>query len=288
MRRSPEELLAVAVAAARRGAVELRSHFGAALEVREKSHRRDLVTAADTASERAILAYLDAATPEIGLLSEEAGLTRAGEALWVVDPLDGTSNFARGYPIFSISIACVRPDGPLCGVVYDPTRDELFTAAAGSGARLNNRPLRVSAVEELAGAFFSTGFPYQPPADRRRMSDAVAALTAEAQDVRRGGSAAIDLAYVAAGRSEVHVELNLAPHDVAAGVLLVREAGGHVEALRAPGTVNWPRGFVASNGGPLHALVRDPIATAFGLAPEPMGFHALFDAHSERGPLNRD
>ena len=276
MRRTPEELLAVAVGAARLGADELRAQFGAALDIREKTHRRDLVTAADTASERAILSYLTGATPEIGLLSEEAGLTRAGEALWVVDPLDGTANFARGYPICSISIACVRPEGPLCGVVYDPFRDELFAAALGAGARLNDHLLRVSAVEELGGAFFSTGFPYQPAADRRRMADAVAALAAEAQDVRRGGSAAIDLAYVAAGRSEAHIELNLAPHDVAAGVLLVREAGGTVEALRARGANGWPRGFVASNGGALHAVVRDPIATAFGLAAEPLRFDALF------------
>ena len=276
MQRSAEELLGVAVAAAQLGAVQLRAAFGSTVAAREKTHRRDLVTAADTASERAILAHLSVATPEIGLLSEEAGLVSRGAALWVVDPLDGTSNFARGYPIWSISIACVQPSGPLCGVVYDPLREELFSATRGGGAFLNGRRLRVSAVAELAGALFSTGFPYQPPADRRRMLEAVAALTVEAQDVRRGGSAAIDLAYVAAGRTEAHLELNLAPHDVAAGVLLVREAGGRVEALRAPGAAGWPRGFVASNSTVLHALLRDPIAAAFALEREPLTFEALF------------
>ena len=271
-----DALLATAEQAARAGANVLLAAFGGTQEARLKAHRRDLVTAADTASERAILAVLADASAEIGLLSEEAGLTRAGvDALWVVDPLDGTANFARGYPIFSISIACVAPDGPLCGLIYDPLRDELYRATRGGGARLGERTLRVSDTQELAGAFVSTGFPYFPSEDRRRMADTIAAIATEAQDLRRGGSAALDLAYVAAGRAEAHVELNLAPHDVAAGVLLVREAGGRVEALVGAST-GWPRGFVASNGGALHAAVRDPISAAFSLRPAPLSFASLF------------
>jgi myo-inositol-1(or 4)-monophosphatase len=270
------ELLMVAERAALAGAQALLTAFGGAQAARQKSHRRDLVTAADTDSERAILAILATASDAIGLLSEEAGLTRPGaQALWVVDPLDGTANFARGYPVFSISIACVAPDGPLCGLIFDPLRDELYTATRGGGARLGNRPLRVSEAGELGGAFISTGFPYYPSEDRRRMADVVAALATEAQDVRRGGSAALDLAYVAAGRSEAHIELNLAPHDVAAGVLLVTEAGGRVQALRADAN-GWPRGLVASNGSPLHNAVRDPVATAFALQAAPLSFASLF------------
>jgi len=279
MPRSTEELLAIATAAAQRGAEVLRAAFGQTQAARRKSHRRDLVTAADTASERAILTALAEATPEIGLLSEEAGVTRPSTTLmWVVDPLDGTSNFARGYPIFSISIACVAPDGPLCGVVLDPLRGELFRVIRGGGAWLGDRRLRVSTAAALPDAFFSTGFPYFPADDRRLMAEAVAALLVEAQDVRRGGSAAIDLAYVAAGRSEAHIELHLAPHDVAAGTLLVTEAGGRVEALQSPGAEGWSRGLIASNGTVLHTVIRDRIAAPFGLVPAPLSFAALFAA----------
>jgi myo-inositol-1(or 4)-monophosphatase len=269
-------LLVVAEEAARAGAQVLLSAFGGAQTARQKSHLRDLVTAADTASEHAILAILATVSGEIGLLSEEAGLTRPGaRALWIVDPLDGTANFARGYPIFSISIACVAPDGPLCGLILDPLRDELYMATRGGGARLGDRQLHVSEASELGGAFVSTGFPYFPSEDRRRMADVIAVLATEAQDVRRGGSAALDLASVAAGRSEAHIELNLAPHDVAAGVLLVMEAGGRVEALRKDAN-GWPRGLIASNGSLLHDAVRDPVAAAFALQAAPLSFNSLF------------
>lgn len=279
MPHSTEELLAIAITAARRGAEVLRAAFGQTQAARRKSHRRDLVTAADTASERAILAALAEATPEIGLLSEEAGVTRPNAALmWVVDPLDGTSNFARGYPIFSISIACVAPDGPLCGVVLDPLRRELFHATRGGGAWLGDRRLHVSTATALPDAFFSTGFPYFPVDDRRLMALAIADLLVEAQDVRRGGSAAIDLAYVAAGRSEAHIELNLAPHDVAAGTLLVAEAGGRVEALQTPSADGWARGLIASNGSALHEVLRARVAEPFGLVPAPLSFVTLFAA----------
>lgn len=273
-----DELLDAAIEGARRGAAELRAAFGHSIDARVKAHPRDLVTQADGASERAILAYLGARTPAIGLLAEESGLTRTGaDALWVVDPLDGTSNFARGYPIFSVSVGCVDRDGPLVGVVLDPARDELFSAGRGRGARLNGVPLQVSAAATLDRAFVSTGFPYFPPKQRRLAGEVFVELLVEAQDVRRGGSAAIDLAYVAAGRSEAHVELGLAPHDVAAGVLLVTEAGGRVDAMVAADAAGWPRGFLATNGTALHEQIGQRYTRPFGLGLASLRFASLFD-----------
>src|SRR5215472_7355979 len=217
----PDDLLEAAVDAARRAADVLTAAFGSTLDIRTKSHLRDLVTEVDTASERTIIGALEGRWPAIGILAEEAGLVRAGgEALWIVDPLDGTSNFAHGYPIFSISIACVDRQGPLVGLVLDPLRDELYTAIRGGGAFLKGRPLAVSGTERLEEALFSTGYPYFPPEQRRLAGEVFTEVMVVAAANRRGGSAALDLAYIAAGRSEAHFELNLAPHDVAAGVLL--------------------------------------------------------------------
>jgi myo-inositol-1(or 4)-monophosphatase len=278
----PAKLLEAAVEAARLGANELTAAFGASLEVRAKAHYRDLVTQADTASERAILATLGDQWPEIGLLAEEAGRTRPGrEATWVIDPLDGTFNFAHGYPVFSVSIACVDRAGALAGVVYDPLREELFTATRGGGAYLNGRAIRVSAVEHLEGALFTTGFPYYPPERRRRAGEVFTDVMVIAAAARRGGSAALDLAYVASGRSEAHYELHLSPHDVAAATLMVAEAGGYVQALAQVGDRGWPLGIVATNGAALHGELVSIVAAGFELRPEPFSFSSLFAAAEE-------
>ncbi len=272
-----DALLEAAVAAARAGADVLRAAFGSALDVQVKSDRRDLVTQADLASERAILSVLAGRWPQFGLLAEESGQTRRGQAgMWVVDPLDGTANFARGYPVFCISIALVDGEGPAVGVVFDPLRDELFTGARGSGAALNGRPLRVSAVADLADALFTSGFPYRPPARRRLGGEVFTEVMVRAGAARRSGSAALDLAYIAAGRSEAHYELHLAPHDVAAGVLLITEAGGTVEALAEPQRTGWPLGLLASNGGPLHEQIAGLAAPRFGLERRPLSFGSVF------------
>lgn len=279
------QLLDAAVAAARLGAAELRAAFGETLSVQTKSHGRDLVTNADMASERVILAALAARWPQIGLLAEESGAARAGgEALWIIDPLDGTANFAHGYPVFCVSIGLVDAVGPLVGVILDPLRDELFTATRGGGAFLNGRPLRVSAIDALDGALFTTGYPYFPPARRRLAGEVFTDVMVEAGAARRSGSAALDLAYIAAGRSEAHYELHLAPHDVAAGVLLVSEAGGEFEALAAPGEAGWPLGFLVSNGTALHARLRALVAPPFALQARPLSFAALFNPAAPAAP----
>lgn len=274
-----EALLELAVQAARLGANELRAGFGSALSIETKSHGRDLVTQVDLASERAILGVLSGRWPEIGLLAEETGLTRpGGEATWIVDPLDGTTNFTHGYPVFCVSIGCVDRQGPLVGVILDPLRDELFTAMRGQGAYLDGRRISVSAVDTLDEALFTTGWPYYPPERRRQAGLIFTEVMVAARDARRSGSAALDLAYIAAGRNDAHFELNLSPHDVAAGLLLVAEAGGRYEALAPPGHTGWPVGMLASNGKALHDQLAALIAEPQGLGRVPFSFESVFRA----------
>jgi myo-inositol-1(or 4)-monophosphatase len=187
------------------------------------------VTETDTLAEALILARLRDAFPGHRILAEEGGgdeWRAAGAPIWLIDPLDGTNNYAHGFPHVGISMALVADGGPVVGVVHDPLRDETFTAVAGGGTALNGRPVRVSAVERLADAFLATGFPY----DRRTAPDNNVArldhFLRRSQGVRRAGSATLDLAYVACGRFDGFWEIRLNPWDVAAGVLLVREAGG--------------------------------------------------------------
>jgi myo-inositol-1(or 4)-monophosphatase len=271
------ELVAAAEEAARHAGATLAAAFGGVQAATTKSHLRDLVTEVDLASERLILDLLGPRWPEIGLLAEETGLTRpATDALWVIDPLDGTANFSRGYPLFCVSIACVDREGPLAGVIYEPLRQELYSATRGGGATLDGRPIAVSTVTELSGALFTTGYPYFPPEQRRLAGEVFTEVMLEAAAARRTGTAALDLAHVAAGRSEVHYELNLAPHDVAAGILLVREAGGRVDMLRGEGETGWPRGTVATNGSPLHDELLAMIAPRFGMRAAPFSFASLF------------
>ena len=243
---APVELQAYreqAAAAARLGGAELRRFFGAGVEARLKTSSRDLVTEADLTSERCILDFIERRYPDHGWQSEEAG-TRPGRSplRWVIDPLDGTANFAHGYPHFAVSVALLYGERSVAGAVYDPLRDECFDAALGEGAALNGKVLHVSPVTTLDRALVSTGFPYTP--DRRSV---IADLTARAiervQMLRRSGSAALDCAYVAAG------------------LLLVREAGGRADEIRF---VDWPRGYLVSNGTPLHDQVLDLIRTFLG------------------------
>jgi myo-inositol-1(or 4)-monophosphatase len=189
----------------------------------------DLVTEADRASERLIVERLQAHWPEHGIVGEEGTRSEGGaEYLWYVDPLDGTTNFAHGYPVFCISIALARRDGQLeVGLLYDPTRDEMFTAERGNGAALNGEPIRVSKTTTLSESLLGTGF----PSHKRHKNPNIHfyhQLTLRSHGVRRAGSAALDLANVASGRYDGFWEFNLNPWDTAAGVLLVQEAGGTV------------------------------------------------------------
>jgi myo-inositol-1(or 4)-monophosphatase len=189
----------------------------------------DLVTEADRASEKLIVERLQARWPEHGIVGEEGTRSEAdAEYLWYVDPLDGTTNFAHGYPVFCISIALTRRDGQLeTGVLYDPTRDEMFSAERGAGATLNGKKLQVSKMTSLAESMLGTGF----PSHKRHKNPNIHfyhQLTLRSHGVRRAGSAALDLANVASGRYDGFWEFNLNPWDTAAGVLLVQEAGGVV------------------------------------------------------------
>jgi myo-inositol-1(or 4)-monophosphatase len=235
--------------------------FGGGIDARDKTGARDLVTEADLASERLILQFISERHPEHGWQSEEAGSSGGASPLyWVIDPLDGTANFAHGYPQFAVSVALMHQGRSIAGAVYDPLRDECFDAALGCDASLNGSPIRVSTVTALDRALVSTGFPYA--AERRR---AVADLTARAiervQMLRRSGSAALDCAYVAAGRSECHWEFILNLHDVAAGLLLVQEAGGIGEELQAPG---WPLGYIVSGTRSVRDAIVAMIHECFG------------------------
>ncbi|MEO7065340.1 MAG: inositol monophosphatase family protein [Rhodanobacter sp.] len=195
------------------------------LHVVEKQHL-DFVSEVDKLAEAEIVKELRRAYPDHAILAEESGATGKGPLTWVIDPLDGTHNYLRGIPHFCVSIALLDKGEPVYAVVFDPLRDELYTASKGDGAFMNDRRLRVSKRENLGGALIATGFPFRQRAHLDAQLDMTRALLGQAEDIRRSGSAALDLAYTAAGRYDGYFEIGLKPWDMAAGVLLVREAGG--------------------------------------------------------------
>ena len=201
------------------------------LQVVEKQ-RMDYASEVDGLAETEIVRELRRAYPEYAVLGEEGGAQKgsrgASRYTWVIDPLDGTSNYLHGIPHWCVSIALLENGEPLYGVVFDPLRNELFTASRGGGGALNERRIRIGERKDLTGAMLITGF---PPRERSRAPaqlDCLRELLVEAEDVRRTGSAALDLAWVACGRADAYFEAGVQPWDVAAGVLLVREAGGRV------------------------------------------------------------
>ncbi|MFH7031076.1 MAG: inositol monophosphatase family protein [Heteroscytonema crispum UTEX LB 1556] len=200
--------------------------------ITEKGRPGDLVTAADKAAEVVILDILRRHFPQHSILAEESGKlgNQTNQYLWAIDPLDGTTNYAHQYPFFAVSIGLLIDGVPQVGVIYDPFRSELFRAAAGLGATRNRCPINVSQTSELGKSLLVTGFAY----DRRETSDNNYAefchLTHLTQGVRRSGSASMDLAYVACGRVDGYWERGLSPWDMAAGVILLQEAGGKVTA----------------------------------------------------------
>jgi myo-inositol-1(or 4)-monophosphatase len=225
-----ERLAAVARHAAQAGAEQLLKHFGQLERIREKGRAGDLVTEADVAAEQAILAVLEQHTPELGVLAEESG-RRAGqgsELEWCVDPLDGTTNYAHRYPFFGTSIGLTWRGQPLLGALAVPALEQLYWAAPGLGAWCNDSPISVSSCDGLASSLLVTGFAY----DRHERLDnnyaEFAWFTHRTRGVRRGGAAAVDLAFVADGRLDGYWERGLSPWDLAAGVVLVEQAGGVV------------------------------------------------------------
>ena len=198
-----------------------------ALNVVQKG-RMDYASEVDGDAEKVIVKELKRAYPEYGIFGEEGGIQGVNRMMWVIDPLDGTSNYLRGFPHYCVSIALVENGEPTDAVIFDPLRNELFTASKGAGAVLNDRRIRVAERKDLEGTMIHTGF---APRERARASaqlKCVDSLLVQAEDVRRTGSAALDLAYVACGRLDAYFEAGVKAWDIAAGVLLVREAGGKV------------------------------------------------------------
>ena len=233
-------MLNIAVRAARRaGSVINRAALdGGALEVRSK-RARDYVTQVDRAAEQAIIEVVRKAYPDHGLLAEESGAAGAhAEYRWIIDPLDGTTNFIHGFPQYCVSVAVQQRDALAHAVVYDPARNELFTASKGSGAYLNDRRIRVSKCAKLQDALVGTGFPFKELNRVELYLKQLKRLMSDASGVRRAGAAALDLAYVACGRLDAFWELGLSPWDIAAGALLIQEAGGLV------GDLNGDSGFL--------------------------------------------
>lgn len=243
-------MLNFAVQVARDAGGVLVDRLGRALQVSNKG-TIDLVTEADLASEKLIIERIRSHYPRHAILAEESGASEddSGNAewRWIIDPLDGTTNYAHGYPCFCVSIGVERAGKLELGVVYDPLRNEMFAAERGQGATLNERPMRVSAVDDLNRAMLCTGFPYNVR-ERPDFAREFANFTMQAQAVRRDGSAALDLAYVACGRFDGFWEDGLKPWDVAAGVLLIEEAGGKVTDFGGAALDIYTPRVLASNG----------------------------------------
>jgi myo-inositol-1(or 4)-monophosphatase len=229
-------LLPLAESVAREAGALLRDAFaGPAVNVSVKSTATDPVSEADRAAERLIRSRLAAARPGDAVLGEEGGDTAGSSGVrWIVDPLDGTVNFLFGIPQWAVSVACEDADGPLAGVVYDPMRDELWSATRTGPALLDGSPVHVSSRSELATALVCTGFGYDADA-RRVQAEMVSRLLPAVRDIRRLGSAALDLAWTAAGRYDAFYEHGLNAWDLAAGALICERAGARRRSLPAGG-----------------------------------------------------
>jgi myo-inositol-1(or 4)-monophosphatase len=245
-------LLNFAVQMARDAGRILIDRQGRSLQVSSKGDI-NLVTEADLAAEKFIIERIRSYYPRHAILAEESGASNgtetgaANEWKWIIDPLDGTTNYAHGYPCFCVSIAVERAGKIEIGVVYDPMREEMFAAERGQGATLNERAIRVSEVDDLNSAMLCTGFPYDVR-ERPDFARHFTSFTMRAQAVRRDGSAALDLAFVACGRFDGFWEDGLNPWDTAAGLLLIEEAGGQVTDYKGAALDIYMPEVLASNG----------------------------------------
>lgn len=247
---------ACAQKAAEAGAKILLNYWGKLKSVEYKSSQSDLVTVADREAEAAIIQVIKSHFPEHSILGEESGLEDLHQSpfQWIIDPLDGTTNYTHNYPMVAISIALWHEGEPLVALVYNPIFKEYFHAIKGSGAYLNDQKLAVTATSELSAALLATGFAY----DRRKSPETnytqFAFFTQITQGVRRSGSAALDLAYVAAGRLDGYWERGLKPWDIAAGALLITEAGGRISNYDLS-PLNLAKGRVLATNGTLHEAI---------------------------------
>ncbi|HET7404464.1 MAG TPA: inositol monophosphatase family protein [Usitatibacter sp.] len=251
-------MLNTAVKAARKaGSIITRASFDLdKLTVRTK-RQNDFVSEVDHAAEDAIISTLKAAYPDHGFLGEESGYRdREAEHLWIIDPLDGTTNFLHGVPQYCVSIALVQKGALRHGVVFDPNRNELFTASKGAGAFLNDRRIRVSRVDKLEAALMGTGFPYREVGHLDDYLRMMKNMIMSTSGIRRPGAAALDLAWVAAGRFDGFWEMGLSAWDMAAGALLIREAGGLVGDFEGEDKFLDSGRIVASNGKLFAAILK--------------------------------
>jgi myo-inositol-1(or 4)-monophosphatase len=223
----------------------------------------NLVTEMDLNAEHLLHEMLCRSFPDYGFLGEESNRSRELEkdAVWIVDPLDGTTNYARGYPLFAVSIALKRSEKVIVGVVYNPLRDELFAAEEGSGASLNDQPIRVTGTAELGKALLSTGFPYDASSNPARNCEEIEQFIRRTLSLRCDGSAALDLCHVAAGRLDGYWEAGLDAWDMAAGALIVQEAGGTI-SLKSGAPFTPFEGTVLASNGHLHAQMLEVLGLA--------------------------
>lgn len=254
MKHDPQETLRQALGLA--GGI-LRKHAGKA-RISYKG-RANIVTQADLESQEAVLKLITSRFPDHDYRAEEDAVKDTGaEHVWVIDPLDGTTNYAHGYPAYCVSIGVLRGGRPWLAGIYDPTRDELFTAERGRGTQLNGRSIRVSAVKTLEESLLVTGFPYDRAKRPRKYIEEYRRFMVQCHDVRRSGSAALDLAWLSAGRSDGFWEHKLSPWDVAAGTLLVAEAGGTMTDFSGEkwtGLASYGWQTLASNGRIHQAMI---------------------------------
>jgi myo-inositol-1(or 4)-monophosphatase len=238
----------VGISAAFKGAMVLKSYFGKVKRISKKG-AIDLVTEADMNSEKVIIETIKKVFPEHSILAEESGLNeKTSTRQWIIDPLDGTTNYAHQVGLFAISIAFSVDQDIIFAVVLNPITEELFTASKGNGAMLNNRTIEVSTVESVSESLLVTGFPYNLKSMFHPLMKRFSNCLSVAQGVRRLGSAALDLCYVACGRFDVFWEQNLHPWDTAAGILIAREAGGEVTGFsNQPFTID-QKEILATNG----------------------------------------
>lgn len=244
----------------------LEKYWGKLSSIEEKSASWDLVTEADRESEQVILRQIKTQFPDHQILSEESGHHEGKKTsyTWIIDPLDGTTNYTHQYPFVSVSIALAFEGRPIVGVVYNPILKELFCAASGLGATLNGSAVKVSKTGSLEKSLLATGFAY----DRKEVSDNNYAefcyVTHHSQGVRRGGSAALDLAYVAAGRLDGYWERGLKPWDIAAGIVLIQEAGGKVSSYEGR-ALDLDSGRILASNGIIHNDLQRALSAAHGV-----------------------
>jgi myo-inositol-1(or 4)-monophosphatase len=260
-----EEYTQIAIETAKRAGKILLEGFGTSFKISSKEGKNNLVTDYDNRSEEFIINSLFKKFPDFSFLAEESGSSNNVHSdgyLWVIDPLDGTVNYAHNLPIFSVSIALIKNREILCGIIYNPVLDELFVAEKNKGSFLNSEPIKVSNCNKLDNSFLVTGFPYNIDSNPGHCVDQFVQMLKRGIPVRRLGSAALDLAYVAAGRFDGFWEINLNPWDVAAGVLLVHEAGGLVTQYNLDTYWIFDNNILATNGL-IHKELSDSLISCY-------------------------